>query len=191
MPLTAQKRIPSRLTGFTLLELVIAIAVGGVVIGLAASVYSTVLLGAERIEREGIASAQQANGLRWMRAAFLNADPGSDQHASGFVGDSNSVQFAAWLPGRHGWAERSTVAIGLQNGQLVASGANGTLVVMPSVSRLHLDYLERWGADSPWLSGWASPIGAPLAIRMRIGRAATAAESRAVDTLLFLVGGSR
>ena len=161
----------STLAGFTLIEVLVALTIGAIVV-----LVSHELLGAvaERgrtltVVRSGL--DRSANARRWLDATFLSLDVGTEG-AGGFDGRRDHVVFTTWLLTPDGWFERRTVSLACDNDRLVASVAPGQpIALMDSVAELALDYLLEPGAESRWVREWVSPVSAPVAVRMRIGRA--------------------
>jgi prepilin-type N-terminal cleavage/methylation domain-containing protein len=184
--------------GFTLVEVLVALAVGTAVVLLA----HRTLLEASAIG-SGVAQRRQAhdrlmNARRFLIQVFGSLEVGSVAN-SGFWGTTDAVAFTAWLPDESGASIRRRVSVVL--GDVAAAGgvrlvafvypreesdgaaaATDTLVLMPSVSGLALDYLLDFGADAAWVQEWRSPVTAPLAVRLRV------ASDSGVDTLLFAIG---
>jgi prepilin-type N-terminal cleavage/methylation domain-containing protein len=176
-----------RLGGFTLVELLVALAVGGLVIVTAHALLSTTVNTAKRRAAIGESLERRTNGIRWLRAAFRSIEVRSDSVEMGFDGASDRVSFASWLQVPDGWYERERVTIGLNAGRLVAT-INGQepILLADSVIRLRFDYLLERGADAPWLTEWHSPAYAPLAVRIRLTRKGV--PNSITDTLLLLIG---
>lgn len=176
-------RIRSR-AGFTLIELVVALLVVGLTVLLIGQVFSVVSEGARTIGASREALDRKTNARRWMESAWLSLDVGGS--AGGFEGHEAQVEFATWemVPG--GWFELAHVRIGVVDSQLVARSSGRSLLLSGAVEGVTFDYLLTPGADSRWVNNWVSPVSAPLAVRLRVRRAAC--RRQCVDTLLFLIG---
>ena len=175
--------------GFTLIELIVALTIGAVVVLLAHQLFAAVADRGKSLMAARTALDRAANAHRWLVAALLSLDVGTDG-ASGFEGRPNHVVFATWLLTPDGWFERRTVSLARQNDRLVATLTPGEPIALrDSVSDVAFDYLLEPGAESRWAREWVSPVSAPVAVRMRIERMATATREtgNAVDTLLFLI----
>ena len=171
-----------RNTGFTLVEVVIALTIGGLVVLCAERVFAGVGDGGRALEQARVWLDRDANGRRWLEATFLSLAVG-DSTASAFAGDSNRLRFSAWEQTAGGWFEPRQITMGSEDGQLVAGVSPGEpILVADSVPEVAFDYLLEPGADARWVRQWVSPVSAPLAVRMRITRARAV-----VDTLLFLI----
>jgi len=184
--------------GFTLIELLVALTLTGLV----------VLIGHEMLTQlsdagaRGRALAQEldreGNRYAWLLRAFGSVVVGSApmrgfEGRSGAEGDreADRVAFVTWLAMPTGSLERS-VRLWLEGDELRAEVRSplvsqwevpDTLVLADGLRAFGADYLTEYGASSPWLRDWVSPVSAPLAVRLRVARA----DGRA-DTLLLHVG---
>jgi prepilin-type N-terminal cleavage/methylation domain-containing protein len=166
--------------GFTLIEVMIALALSALVVLLAHRIFTGVIDGAERLGAARSRHDRDANAHRTLTEMFGSLDVGSEG-AGGFAGRPEQVQFASWQRVPGGWVERRRVVLGVENGVLVAS-SDQSIALQDSISGIEFDYLLEPGANAAWVREWISPVSAPMAVRMRIARRA------AVDTLLFIVG---
>ncbi len=175
--------------GFTLLEVLVALAIAGIAVLLAHGLFATAG-DAGRALRAGREELDcEANARRWLAATFLSLDVGTDGDES-FHGHPDRVAFSAWQLTADGWFERRRVALGRTNDRVVAELApGGPLALADRVTSLDFDYLLEPGAESHWLRQWISPVSAPVAVRMRIGRTGSGKREAGVvvDTLLFLI----
>lgn len=170
--------------GFTLIELVVALLIAGLVVLLAHQVFTVVTEGARAIETNRAALDRDANARRWLESAWLSLEVGGE--AGGFEGHRAHAEFAAWMPTPGGWFERGRIQLAMADHQLVAHTGERTLVLADAVEDVAFDYLLVPGADSRWVNDWVSPVSAPLAVRLRVAKA-TKGRAR-TDTLLFLIG---
>lgn len=161
-----------RLQGFTLIEVMVALALSGLVVLLAHKVFNGVVDGAERLSEARTALDREANGRRSLTEMFGSLDIGTEG-TSGFTGRPGRVEFTTWQRVSAGWLERRQVVLAAEDGRFVAWN---------DVSAVAFDYLLEPGANAAWVREWISPVSAPVAVRVRIARAA------GVDTLLFIVG---
>ncbi len=97
-------------TGFALLELVIAMIIGGMAVAAAAAMFlglqdraDTIRAGAEQADRD-------ANAERLLRGLFGNLDPGEGA-APPLVGGSTEAALTTWCDGPRGWLERCIARI--------------------------------------------------------------------------------
>jgi prepilin-type N-terminal cleavage/methylation domain-containing protein len=171
-------------TGFTLVEVLAALAITGFVVLLAHRLLTATIDSARQLDQARLESDRQENGRRWLRAAFLSLEVGSD--AGGFAGLRDRVTFTAWLQQPGGWAARRRMSIVADGGHLWSTVSPGpALRIADSVTALAVDYLLEPGANAKWVREWLSPLSAPLAVRFRISR--RLGRNEAVDTLLLLI----
>lgn len=174
-------RIPRSALGFTLLELLIALSLAGLVVLLAHRLFAAATGAARTVQDTRAVLDREANAWRWLQAAALSLDVGQ-RPGDGFEGRADRLAFSTWLETSEGWFARRRVVLGLDSRGLIAVlDQADTLVLADDVHTAAFDYLLEPGADSKWVREWISPVSAPLAIRVRVGRRAR------VDTLLFLV----
>jgi hypothetical protein len=145
---------------------------------------------ASRVVREAqVAHDRQANARRWLQAAFLSLDVGTDTGTS-FEGRPDRVAFASWLVTADQWSERRRVELARDGMRFVAVVWGDTLLLAPAVEQVAFDYLLEPGVDSKWVREWISPVSAPLAVRLRVERGSgETGAGRSVDTLLLLIKG--
>ena len=166
-------------SGFTLLEMVVALLLTGIVALIARELFAQVMVGVEAIEREQASDLKSAERA-WFLEACRDVETGAPG-TLGFVGTSERVEFTSRMPAAQGWMERTRIVLqarprgivldaGWLHAQLTDSG-------MGSV----FDYLPDRG-DEGWLAGWNSPVSVPVAIRMRWTQAGVS------DSLLCVIG---
>jgi prepilin-type N-terminal cleavage/methylation domain-containing protein len=181
-------------SGFTLIEVMVALALSALVVLLAHRLFTGVADGATRLTEARMALDREANARRWLVAAFGSLDAG--QADGSFDGNPEQVEFASWQLTPTGWFSRRRITLTRDSTHLVALASPGdTIVLSESVSDLELDYLLDVASDgqndsTPGAPGerarfvreWISPVSAPIAIRLRISHA------ERVDTLFVIVG---
>ena len=174
--------------GFTLIEVVIALTIGALVTMLAHALFQAVGDRGRGVLEARAALDRESNARRWLAATFLSLDVGTDS-TSGFEGGPDRVAFNTWLFTPDGWFERRRVALGREEGRLVATTIPDTpITLMDSVTDLQFDYLLELGAGSRWVREWVSPVSAPVAARMRVTRVHGSGNGAETDTLLLLIG---
>lgn len=167
--------------GFTLVEVLAALIITGLVVLLAGAVFSSLGAAAEGIRASRKALDLRMNARRSLREAFLNLEVGT-AGTHPFEGHPEAVAFTTWWMVPEGWLERGDIGIALHHGQLLAERTGvRPIVLADSITRVDFDYLLEPGANTRWVREWVSPVSAPLAVRLRIGR------GTATDTLLLLV----
>ena|SRR2546425_3173750 len=167
--------------GFTLLEVIVALALGAMVVLLAHRMFAAVMDGSIRLSDTGAALDREANARRLLTQLVGSLDVGQPESGD-FNGEPQRAAFSAWYPGPEGWPERRRVTLEADRNALVVSVGGESIVLADDVEALDLDYLLDYGADAPWLRTWQSPVSAPLAIRARI------TYRRQADTLLLIIG---
>lgn len=168
--------------GFTLIEVLVALALTGIVALLAHRLLAATVDGVRALGAERLAQDRRANGRRWLRAAFLSLEPDAP---GGFEGGESRLRWTGWLEQPGGWFEPVRLTLSVRDSALVAELAGEeTLVLGDSAGALAIDYLLTPGAESRWVREWHSPLSAPLAVRLRI----LALDGTRVDTLFFLIG---
>lgn len=175
---------PSDRLGFTLIEVLTALAVIGVVALLSHRLLGVVVDGVKQLDQARIEQDRKENGRRWLRSAFLSLEAGDS--AGGFEGRSQRVSFTSWIEQASGWYEQRRVSLEQRNDRVVALISDRpALILADSAVDLRFDYLLEPGANTKWAGQWVSPLSAPLAIRIRLLRRSGSVEIG--DTLLFLV----
>jgi prepilin-type N-terminal cleavage/methylation domain-containing protein len=171
-----------RNAGFTLIEVMVALAISGLVVLSTERLFAGAGDGARVLTEARGQLDRDANARRWLEATFLSLAVG-DSGATGFTGDRDRVRFTALQLTPGGWFEPRQIDLGLRDGRLGVGVSPGeSLILADSVIDLAFDYLLEPGADTRWVQQWVSPVSAPLAVRVRLGRA-----RGVVDTLLFLI----
>jgi prepilin-type N-terminal cleavage/methylation domain-containing protein len=170
-----------RSPGFTLVEVLVALAVGGMVVLAAYRLFAAVLDGLERLDGARQELDRQANArfLLSRLAGSGEAGPGDDA----FVGESDRVAFTSWHVDSAGRTVRWRVRILTQGEWLILEGGPGEPVnLLDGITGLAAEYLLDQGAEERFVGEWRSEAGAPAAIRLRLNRRGAA------DTLLLIVG---
>jgi len=189
-PRAAINHIPrTTQSGFTLVEVLVALTIAAVVVLLAHQLFAAVADRGKSLMAARTALDRAANARRWLDAAFLSLDVGTDG-AGGFEGRLDQVAFTTWLLTPDGWFERRIVSLARQDNRLVATVTPGREIALSdSVADVAFDYLLEPGAESKWVREWVSPVSAPVAVRMRITQAGSGKREtgNVVDTLLFLI----
>lgn len=168
-----------RRQGFTLIEVIVAITIAGLVVLVAYRIFTGVADGARTVAVARQSLDHDVNARRWLKATFLSLEPP-------FEGRVNHASFTSWqlMPG--GWFEQQSTQLLLEGSRLVGKKGDESLQLADGVSDVSFDYLLDPGADAKWVREWVSPVSAPLAVRLRItgcGRR----DAGCADTLLFLV----
>ena len=181
--------------GFTLVEVLVALTVSGLVVLVAARIFAAVGEAGTQLREARLALDRQANARRWLKAALLSLDVGHDS-AGPFEGQADRAQFGTWLRTSAGWFAPRRVDLQLVGEAFVANLTTGAgeepsrVILADSVSSVAFDYLLQPGEDTKWAREWISPVSAPLAVRIRIAHAKGVDRAGVgVDTLLLLIKG--
>jgi prepilin-type N-terminal cleavage/methylation domain-containing protein len=179
--------------GFTLIEVIVALAIGGIVVLLAHQLFIGVSDGVQRLAAARIGLDREANSRRLLAALAGSVEVGPPG-AGGFEGEPERMTFSTWFIDVDGWPEPRRVAVEHRDSALVATGlTEHPLQLRDSVMTVAFDYLLDHGTSAAWVHAWQSPTSAPLAIRVRVTRlgmrrGADPPRQLSVDTLLLLVG---
>lgn len=165
--------------GFTLIEVMVAMAIAGFVILAAHRIFTGVADGARAVAIARASLDRSANARRWLKSTFLSLEPP-------FEGRANRASFTSWqlVPG--GWFEQKPIQLLQDGNHFVATTGTVSLQLADSVSDVAFDYLLDPGADTKWVREWISPVSAPLAVRLRIAGCGRR-DASCADTLLVLV----
>jgi prepilin-type N-terminal cleavage/methylation domain-containing protein len=177
-------RSEARRGGFTLLEVVVALAIAGLVVLGARAVLSQLGTDAERIESAAAESDRAAIADRLLRESVARTEASQPGRAR-FVGDGRGAKWTTWCEVPAGWLERCDATLGLvQQGDsaaLVLTLSMGQLVpVRRGFSRARLRYLLDAAEGGRWTPEWTSELSTPAAIGVELG-----------DSLLILPVGER
>ena len=175
--------------GFTLIEVLVALAIGALVVLLAHQLFATVVNRGRTLLAARQSLDRTMNARRWLAATFLSLDVGMES-AGGFDGRVDRMAFAAWQRTADGWFERRRITLAREGDRLVAAVTPGAPVaLMDDVDDVAFDYLLEPGAEARWVREWVSPISAPIAVRLRVARTGCGMGDAGcgVDTLLLLI----
>jgi prepilin-type N-terminal cleavage/methylation domain-containing protein len=157
------------LRGFTLIELMVAITLSGIVLLGARALWESLASSVDRLRTSATADARDANGERLLRSLVGRLEVGTDQSHE-FAGDEQHMRFTTWCDMPAGWQERCDAVIGIEpdsGGQfaLVARLSTGEIIpVERGFARGVLRYLNDPVGRGVWFRIWGHGITAPLAI---------------------------
>jgi prepilin-type N-terminal cleavage/methylation domain-containing protein len=168
-------RPADRRSGFTLLEVLIALGIGALVLMASRTLLTQVADGADATTRAARADDLTANTDQEIRALFgqVEVGPAPDQQ---FSGDEHGVTFSSWCPAPAGWPERCSAMVtlakyGRDSVDLVACVSTGdTLRVPIGVEPGAFIYLSDPHQEVRWLRSWGSGGTAPWAVGVVVGR---------------------
>jgi prepilin-type N-terminal cleavage/methylation domain-containing protein len=154
--------------GFTLIEVLVALSIAGMLLLGTRALLEQLADGAERISRTAEAGDRDANAERLLRRLAAQIEAGGPD-AAGFLGNERGARFATWCDVAAGWQERCTVTLGfvpVEDGvALTALLPGGELIVVRrGVRSGALRYLYSAGDGGTWLRSWESGVSTPLAM---------------------------
>jgi len=157
-----------RRAGFTLLEVIVALAVSGVVLLGARAVLSQLGLDAERIEAAAAESDRRSNGDALLRAVVARTANSVPDRAR-FVGDATGARFESWCEVPAGWLEPCQAVLGVvRTGDSVSVAltlSTGQLVPLRTgLRRARLRYLVTAQEGGQWIGEWTSQLSTPAAV---------------------------
>ncbi len=170
--------------GFTLVELMIVVALVGLVLASSHLLFIQVGDAHERIAREAVAGDARFAGQRALRAIVRNAETTTDS-LERFSGDAGAARFVTWCAGTGGWLERCTVRLSLSyhddSTWIVGSRGDSlrdTVALFRTRGMGVFRYLDRASRDTTWLQSWGTSILLPGAVALVTER----------DTIAFPTG---
>ena len=186
--MTIARLHPAR-AGFTLVELLVALMIAGLVVLTVERLFAATIEQSRRIGRARLELDRRENAMRWLADAIGSLDVGRDEPGP-FVGAKDGLEFSTRLLTPYGWHEEERVGLRQEGSRLVARLRSGREVLLAdSVAGAEFDYLVERGEAAPWLQGWTSSVNPPLAVRVRLYWAPDrAGEPQRADTTLFIVG---
>jgi len=168
--------------GFTLIEVLVALIVGGIVIAGAHDSLDALAMSASAAESVAVNADRSANGDELLRSLIGTMDiatPGTKP----FFGSERITAFSSWCEAPHGWLEPCSVVLAFDTASgkaaVIARVNDSTRVVMKrGFSSGSFRYLESAANGGTWQRLWGRGVSTPLAIGVLIDR----------DTLIIPVG---
>lgn len=166
--------------GFTLIEVTIALLVGGMALTAAAALLGGLGDRADAIRHAGLSVDRDANAERLLRVMWGNLRFSADSTRT-VSGDSTAVNFASWCETVEGWLRpcRTRLSVDRTGGggayefRLALGPASPTVTLWRGAGSASIRYLRDAAHRGEWTTTW-SDIVAPPAI----------AVIRGVDTLI-------
>lgn len=175
-----------RRSGFTLVEMLAAIAILGLAIAGAVALLDQLTDGAARITREAARSAREGNGARLLTRLLMDTRSSADT-SKRFRGDENTLELWTLCDVAGGWAQECRVTLGIDrraDSSVVVAGlpATALLAVRRQAGSARFRYYNPSAPDDTlWVREWSSNVTLPVAIGLVAGR----------DTIVLPVGASR
>ncbi len=154
--------------GFTLIEVTIALVVGGMALSAAAALLTGLGERADQIRAAGARMDRDTNAERLLRSLWSNLRPSGD--SSPIVrGDSMAVEFSAWCESVEGWLRPCRARLAVEH---EARGSRFTLVVTADQTMTmhfwHRDrdlggirYLRNAEHGGSWMTRWTDLVPPP------------------------------
>jgi prepilin-type N-terminal cleavage/methylation domain-containing protein len=171
-----------RTPGFTLVEVLVALALSSLVALTAHAMLAGVLDGSDALRRAAPSQERGILARAWLLEACRTLEAGTGVGA-GFEATATEARFLARLPAPDGSVDRRQVSLRTVGGGLTLSMGDLTVRPLDRVDGVTLDYMIGVRGEGEWVTGWHSPVSAPLAIRVRWS------ERGVSDSLLCLIGG--
>lgn len=178
-------RFSKRRCGFTILELMVALAIGALAILGARTILTSLADQTDVLTGVTADLDRVANGERILRSLVGSIEISSDPGA-GFAGGPGESSFTTWCDTAGGWQERCRVRLviapidSVDTGHVLAAifeGGDGTPLIAAS-REMRLLYLGDAANGGTWYSNWARGLSIPLAIGVVTAR----------DTLIVRIG---
>lgn len=140
-------------SGFTLVELMVALMIAGLVVLTVERLFAATIEQSRRIGRARRELDRRENAMRWLADAIGSLDVGRDEPGP-FVGAKNDIEFSTRMLTAYGWHEAERVAVRQEGSRLVARLRGGREVLLAdSMAGAEFDYLVERGEAAPWLQG--------------------------------------
>ena len=171
-----------RRNGFTLIEIMVALLVGGIVLVGARAMLEALADQAHLVSDAASVADRDANADRTLRALAERLEVGTAPEMQ-FTGDPTATTFASWCEVPAGWLERCSVQLSIEHQHseesLVARTSLGdSLVLRRGFRNGVIRYLESPAHGGSWIVVWGAGITAPVALGIFLGR----------DTLIVRIG---
>ena len=160
----------ARRAGFTLVEVMVALAVMGVVILGARSMLGQIADDADRITAAAAEADRDANADALLRtiAGRLEVSPVAGDEAR-FEGEPRGARFHSWCEVPDGWLERCEASLGIiqVDGQNVLALRLSTGEMVPlrrGFEEGEIAYLRSAADGGSWVRSWGASITAPIAL---------------------------
>ena len=158
--------------GFTLVEVLVALAIGAVVLVSARALLDGLASHARTTVRSMHDADSQGNGDRLARQVAGNLILIPDPAAS-FVGTTTESTFESWCPAARGGLERCRVRLALVQRPtepgVVLSLSTGATIVLLRGANARLRYLSDAAEGGRWEDVWRQPHTPPLAVALSAG----------------------
>ena len=176
----------THLGGFTLIEVMVALVIGGMAVAGAAALLTSLRDRGEAVARTAAQADGDANAERLLRRLLANLDLSADSTKPSFAGDADGMRFQTWCDTPAGWLGRCIARLSLERHDDLASlrleidDPDSTVIELRKDLRgARFRYLISIDDVPTWLDRF-SRLVVPGAVALIVGR----------DTLLLPVWGS-
>lgn len=157
--------------GFTLVEMLVAISLTGMVALLTTALLAGTLTAADALDRSATEAAGPIQARLWALEACHALETGVPG-TRGFDGTVTQARFHARVLGATGRITRASIRFGASAGAIHIETPVFRGALTEGADTAAMDYLIDPAGDGSWVTAWFSPISAPLAIRFRWNRGA-------------------
>lgn len=171
--------------GFTLMEVLVALAIAALVVLLCAQTWAGLLHSRRALETARMILESDMNGERWLAEGLRSAATGDS--GSFFSGGPREASWSGRMWVVRGWRERRRLRLHWSGRALVLDDGQRRIVVSTPADSVQLEYLPGTGLTTAWTPTFDSPVSVPVAMRVRLARAAPDGLPQ-VDTLVLAVG---
>lgn len=168
--------------GFALIEVIVAIAIGAMILTGARLIYEQISSAAEHLVAVTVSADGEANAERMLRTLVGRVDAATVTNES-ISGGARAARLATWCDMPQGWLERCQVVVSIEE----IEGRNALLLTVPGIGRSvvrrgfesgRLEYLSDPRGGGEWTDSWRGVTTTPIAIRMILDQ----------DTLFVRIG---
>jgi hypothetical protein len=162
------------------MELMIALAISGLIVLTARALVVAVLSVSERLDLASVKADRVANGERLLRTLVARLDV--SQPGSRFEGTDTRIAFPTWCDASAGWLEPCNAAVMLRAARdsavLAVSLSGQPQMSLLSGRTIALRYLGSAASGGTWFERWGMGVSVPLGVAVIVDG----------DTLLVRVG---
>jgi len=157
-------------SGFTLLEVIVALTIGAMIVGVAHALVVTLGDGATAIADARVRADRESNSERMLRGLVSRAEAGSVE--APFEGLPNRVRFRSWCCTPNGWLEACDVHLQLTADRagnrlealLIERGTSRSVVLARGFQTGAIRYLSDVRLGGRWMTVWGAGTSVPIAL---------------------------
>jgi prepilin-type N-terminal cleavage/methylation domain-containing protein len=170
-----------RRSGFTLIEVIMALVVSGIILVAARGMVEAAADDAASITRAAAAGDREANAEQTVRALAERLEISSP--GTSFSGEPGATSFASWCDVPAGWQERCSVTIAIEKDSSglslnVRTSQGFQTQLRSGMKRAAIRYLVTAASGGKWIERWGDGITAPKALGLILDK----------DTLIVRIG---